>query len=189
MIVLTHWENICFVSLCKITCAYNTVWIWQFKIYVLEKLRVWVSEEKEIRGKISDTDFWQDVRPGIRETIYKISYWLLPRNKMETGWEPGQEAGHPLTGDKLISSCSSFLTKIKRSIKDKRARDGLAKAVGAALSTEQRMLCFSFKAISEGKKHCLTPQHLGQDGSCSSSSRLRHACEALLHSEQPHDSC
>lgn len=108
---------------------------------------------------------------------------------METGWEPGQEAGHPLTGDKLISSCSSFLTKIKRSIKDKRARDGLAKAVGAALSTEQRMLCFSFKAISEGKKHCLTPQHLGQDGSCSSSSRLRHACEALLHPEQPHDSC
>lgn len=78
----------------------------------------------EIKDKFSDIDFWQDVRPGIRETIYKISYWLLPRNKMETGWEPGQEAGHPLTGDKLISSCSSFLTKIKRSIKDKRVRDG-----------------------------------------------------------------
>ena len=56
--------------------------------------------------------------PGIREKIDQISYWLLPRNKMETGWEPGQEAGHPLTWDKIISSCPRFLTRIKRNIKD-----------------------------------------------------------------------
>lgn len=37
---------------------------------------------------------------------------------MEIGWEPGQEAGHPLTGDQMISSCSRFPTEIKRSIKD-----------------------------------------------------------------------
>lgn len=57
------------------------------------------------------------MRPGVRETIYQISYWLLPRNKMETGWEPGQEASRPVTWDKMISSCPRFLMRIKRSIK------------------------------------------------------------------------
>lgn len=58
------------------------------------------------------------MRPGIRETIYQIRYWRLPRNKMDTVWEPGQVAGHPLTWDKIISSCSKFLMRIKSNIKD-----------------------------------------------------------------------
>lgn len=58
------------------------------------------------------------MRPGIRETIYQISYWLLPRNKMETVWEPGQEASHSLTWDKIISFCPRFPSRIKSSIRD-----------------------------------------------------------------------
>lgn len=69
------------------------------------------------RGGISDIELWWGMRPGVRETIYQISYWLLPRNKMETGWEPGQEASRPVTWDKMISSCPRFLMRIKRSIK------------------------------------------------------------------------
>lgn len=86
------------------------------------------------------------MRPGIRETIYQISYWLLPRNKMETVWETGQEAGHPLTWDKIISFCPRFPSRIKRSIADlgglsiKEPGRVIPEAVGVAPSAGQRRL-------------------------------------------------
>lgn len=92
---------------------------------------------------------------------------------MEIGWEPGQEAGRPLTGDKMISSCSRFPTEIKRSIKDQSLGWSLQKLL---FNGGHRVLCSSSKSTSGVEKLYLAPQTFGWDRSCSTFSAAQ-SCE------------
>lgn len=84
---------------------------------------------------------------------------------METVWEAGQEAGHSLTWDKIISFCPRFPSRIKNSIKE--PGRVIPEAVGAALNgwTEEALIPFHI----QNANCCSVPQCCGWDGDGSSS--------------------